>query len=402
MTGLRIRRGAAALGLLCSTALGGCGFLGSDGSAASAEQEPVQLTCPAAAADSGPLTLVVGARANSPQPVLPAQVKTLVHDAALAGQHIRIIRLDGDPGVLIDQPFDSQEAANQNKERLAKNLDAFTSEIEQYVDTLTPKAPQADYLTALSVAGRYTPAGGTIVVLDSGISTTGTVSFTDQSMFGFSADKVADFLDQQHLLPDLKGKAVVFGYLGQATAPQPKLEQNIQQNVTDLWTTIVTRAGASCHTYLDAPPAAASVTTNMAVAVVHPPVPAKPNTCGQTITQTVYFASGLPDFRDKESAETSLKSIAGLMVGGTQIARVVGSVSSDGDPGVDTVLSLSRAETVKQGLVARGVDQSRVTTAGAGTAAAGRKTDKTKDGTVIPWAAADNQSATITLVCPTS
>lgn len=393
-----VRRAGTALLLAAAGAvLSGCGFFSNSADAAP-QQQPLPMSCPGSG--TAPLTLVVGAHANSPQPELPPQIRTLVHDAALAGQDVQVELLDGAPTTVQDRHFSSN---SQNSRIRQHDLDQFIADTETAVAGLRPNAPEADFLTGLSVAGQHTPAGGTIVVLDSGVATAGPVSFKDQATFGVDPGEVSKYLLSQQLMPDLKGRAVVFVDLGQTAGPQPGFAQNVQTHISDLWSTIVKNAGASCQTSIQATHPQASVPTTVPVAVVKPQ-PAPPfNTCGTTTLGDdglVGFVAGSPDFRDPAIAKTTLSSLAQLLAGHTQQVRLIGSVSSDGVTTDDHILSLSRAEAVKNMLVGLGVDPSRITTEGAGAVVGpGHVQDRTANGSLIPWAAERNRSVTVVLNC---
>ena len=290
-----IRRAGAALLLAASGAvLSGCGFF-SDRADAAPHQQPLAMPCPGTG--TAPLTLVVGAHANSPQPALPPQIRTLVQDTALAGQDIQIELLDGAPTSVQVRHFSSNSQNSRIKQR---DLDQFVAGTEAEVAGLRPNAPEADFLTGLSVAGQHTPAGGTIVVLDSGVATAGPISFQNQAMFGVDPGEVSKYLSSQQLMPDLKGKAVVFVDLGQTAGAQPGFPQNVQSHISDLWTTIAKDAGASCHASILVTHPQASVPTTVPVAVVAPKPATDLKSCGNTPLGDdgpAGFVADPPDFR---------------------------------------------------------------------------------------------------------
>src|SRR5690242_8728528 len=71
--------------------------------------QAVDLTCPAQA--GGPVTLAVGARANSPAPVVPPAVVDLMREAAKQSKAISVVRVDGSPTTSFQGTF-SSDAAN--------------------------------------------------------------------------------------------------------------------------------------------------------------------------------------------------------------------------------------------------------------------------------------------------
>lgn len=384
-----------ALFLSGSVGLAGCDFLGSSASQAPTAR-PAPLSCPAGASKA--LTLVVGARANSPQPELPSQVQTLVYNAALAQQPINVVLLDGAPAAALSEQF---SAGNQKAELVNRNLNAFVNRTINFIGTLRPKTPQADVLAALSLAAQITPAGGTVVLLDSGIPTTGPISYQDPDMFGADPGEVAAFLSGKGLLPDLSGKALVLVNVGQSAAPQPLLEQNVRTQVVKLWEAVAQKAGAACSYDLQTATSGASVANALPVAVVQPPPPPAWSNCGTTTlgdNGAVGFIVGESQFRNPTAANSTLQSLAQVLLNHTQQVTLIGATSSEGDPQANITLSQSRAEAVKNVLVGMGVDASRITTEGKGSDGPGHITDIV-NGVLIPAAAEHNRSVTVTLTC---
>src|SRR5512138_1898418 len=96
--------------------------------------EAVDLGCPTQA--GGPVTLAIGARANSPTPVLPPAVVGLMREAAKQSQTISLVRVDGSPTVAFQGTFRT-DAANDVARR--SELDAFLRQAQDRVTKLQPK-----------------------------------------------------------------------------------------------------------------------------------------------------------------------------------------------------------------------------------------------------------------------
>jgi OmpA-OmpF porin, OOP family len=380
-----------AAGVLVAVALTGC-------AAARSGAEDTGLSCPARA--GGPVTVAVGARANSPAPVLPAPVVALMREAAKQGNAISLVRVDGSPSVAFQGAFRS-DAANDVARR--SELDAFVRQAVDRVGQLEPQSPEADVLAALNESARITPAGGTVVLLDSGLQTTGQLRFQDPGTFGADPSEVVGYLGARGLLPGLSARSVVLAGLGNTAQPQAALDQRLRGQVTAIWKAIVDAAHPSCVDVLDTAGSRASVTTPEQVSVVTLPSVQPFAACGTTVLTDGSTVGFLPDqavFRDRVAARTTLQGLAVVLLNGRQRVELIGTTSSAGTSEPSRVqLSLQRAQAVEAVLVELGVPAGRITTRGAGSRWLYRVNDRGPDGALIPAAAARNRSVVVRLSC---
>jgi OOP family OmpA-OmpF porin len=99
----------------------------------------------------------------------------------------------------------------------------------------------------------------------------------------------------------------------------------------------------------------------------------------------------------------TLQDLAALVINGRQEVELIGTTAMAGPSEVSRIeLSLRRAEAVKAVLVELGVPAERITTTGAGATWPDRVPDIAPDGSLIPWAAAQNRSVIVRLSCPTT
>jgi outer membrane protein OmpA-like peptidoglycan-associated protein len=361
----------------------------------------VDLVCPPQ--PGGPVTLAVGARANSSTPVLPPAIVDLMREAAKESQPISLVRVDGSPTVPFQGTFRS-DAAND----VARNseLEQFISSIQTRVTALRPNAPEADVLAALGEAARITPEGGTVVLLDSGLQTTGQIRYQDPGTFGADPQEFVAYLQNRSLMPSLTNRAVVLVGLGNTAEPQAALDPSLRARVTALWQTVASSAGASCVEVLDTAASRASVNTDIPVTPVTLPTVAPFQPCGDTVLRdgdTVGFLGDQAVFRDPAAARRTLQQLADLLIGGRQLVELIGTTATAGSDEAGRVrLSEKRAEAVKSVLVELGVPADRITTRGVGTSWPDRVNDIAPDGSLIPWAAALNRSVIVRLSCPTT
>ena len=363
--------------------------------------EPVDLACPSQ--PGGPVTLAVGARANSAAPVLPPPIVDLVREAAKQSQTVSIVRVDGSPTVSFQGTFRTDAA---NDVARASELEQFVRDVQNRVAALLPKAPEADVLAALGEAARITPAGGTVVLVDSGLQTTGQIRFQDPGTFGADPAEFVAYLRARSLMPALSDRSVVLVGLGNTAEPQAALDASLRGRVTALWQTVVQAAGASCVEVIDTAASRTSVATDVPVTLVTLPSVPPFQPCGETVLRDGDTVGFLPDqavFRDPAAARATLQELANLLLNGRQEVELIGTTATAGPSEEGRIqLSLRRAEAVKSVLVELGVPAERITTVGAGATWPDRIPDLAPDGSLIPWAAAQNRSVIVRLSCPTT
>jgi OmpA-OmpF porin, OOP family len=371
---------------------------------------PAHPTATAAGLPSGsclsaagvPLTLVVGERSNVPRAQYPDYLDSLVTTAAEDGQPITLIRIDGSPKVLPLQQFSGSGYGNQA---------AFQAAVSSYANSvldilngpdLRAMTPQADVLNALTLAVAQTPAGGNIIVIDSGLQTKGALLYQDQGTLMSPAGDVVQFLRQNpqgSLIPDLRGRHVLLSGFGYTAAPQASLNLPEQQNVIDQWKAIVTAGGASVCVDPSANTLgeAAGLPT---VARVPLPAPVIFHPCGTTVLSdqgSVGFNDNESTFRSPSRAKAALLQLAQQLKNGTEPITLIGSTSSEGSAAHNYTLSRERAQAVAKVLKKDGLNASRITIVADGPNYPGRVRDIGPNGQLILSAAEQDREVIVQL-----
>jgi OmpA-OmpF porin, OOP family len=308
------------------------------------------LSCPPPAAAG--LAIAVGARANSPQPVVPSAVGTRIVAAMRACRKITVIRVDGRPSVAGSLTFSTAARTQQNL-----NIDqaAFLDRVKELIATARARQPEANVLQALSVAAGAAGNGGTVVLIDSGVQTSDPLDFRKNNLTSRRPAAVVDALKQQHLLPDLSGRSLILAALGYTAAPQDALQDKNRAFLLDLWRGIVVAAGARNPQILEEPNTNASAVSSPAVSVVRFPTAAIHPLCDTLSvlpdSGEVGFVTNAANFRNPTAASTVLGKLAGfLLQNPTARVRIEGFVAHYGAGD----LSQRRADRVKQELMALG------------------------------------------------
>jgi hypothetical protein len=214
-----------------------------------------------------------------------------------------------------------------------------------------------DLIAFIAEALRVSPAPGTIIVVSSGLSTSGAF---DLRQVGWGADPraVAAQLKRRGLLPDLAGWRVVFSDLGATAAPQPALPLPQRAELTAYWLAICRGAGAlSCRTDLVTrpdPPSRSSTPVPVVQVPAITSVRGPHGWHGKDIPADMFFAFN--SARLLPGADAVLRPLVGLAISGHLKVSVAGYSSPDGGTAAyNKALSVRRAMAIRARLIALGV-----------------------------------------------
>jgi OOP family OmpA-OmpF porin len=335
-------------------------------------------SCPTGPVATG-LAIAVGDRAGSPRPSWPAQLDTQLtriikltsqqaaqHQTPTAGA--TFVRVDGRPsvGCVMSYDYTAGNVTAQNA-----NRQAFIGAVHQEVSRLTAVAPQADPLTALSQAAAAAGAGGTVVLIDSGLQTVAPLDFTREDLLDTDPGQVISQLKAAGELPGLGGRKVIMAGIGYTAPPQAPLDQDQRDHLAELWQQIAWAGGAAqvqTITTPDTEPSGARLPLVSTVKV------AGPNDVSLGCDQqsvlpddgAVGFQPDKTTFRDDSAAQAVLTRMASWLHAHPEAdAHLTGSIAHYGTDDPDG-LSLARAQRIQSVLVQLGAAPGQVTAAGAG------------------------------------
>ena len=390
---------AAAAAVLVGVGLAGCGS-STNGTSA----------LPACLTSEKPTALAIGARSNSPMPTLSAGVKATMNSALDAHQAITIVRIDGNPRVVFSQAFNPQGNSQTQKvqrDAYVANVNKILQGTGQTATDIRAQTPQADMLGALAVAASEVPPGGNVIVMDSGLQTTGLLNFT-AGLLNDDPQTIVNYLKSAGELPDMTGQHVYFVGLGWTAPPQPALDVRNRTRVVQTWEKLVTAAGASCVAFDPSAPVLQNAVPNrpLVTIVTPPPPPPPPGRCSVTDlgdANNVGFDFDSTTFRNPAGAHATLQKLADVMLRTGESVKLTGATSSEGSDQHNLALSSQRADAVKNVLVQMGVPSSRITTAGVGSHLPGRLNDRGPNGQLLIGPAIQNRKVVAKLTgagCP--
>jgi outer membrane protein OmpA-like peptidoglycan-associated protein len=334
-----------------------------------ADQAPAE--CPTTPAPG--VAIAVGARANTPAPVLAPELAELLETAIQNEQAITLVRVDGTPTIACVLRFHSDaenDVAHADDER------RFRERLLAVVGAVRAREPGADPMAALAVAADAAGRNGTVVLLDSGLQTLPPLDFTEPEFLGqvLAADPatVAAKLRKDGALPDFTGQALTLTGIGYVADPQPRLDEGEKQGLVRLWRAIAESAGARSVVIVPAASTRDAVPAVPEVPVVE--LPSRENIafgCDTTAqlhdTGPVGFMPDSTDFADPVAAANALREYATwLAEDRSRRAELTGTIAHYGENKPDHGLALWRAQAVANELIRLGADEAQVRASGAG------------------------------------
>ncbi len=316
------------------------------------------ITAPSNADVADVIVIAATATANEPAPALSLADVTLLQ--ATAGSSTSAVAFvvnpaDGQPIQLPLTPRRSDGQVEYGPRRpqiLAQNVSRVESQISHEAAT-----GPFDLLTTMLDAARVSTPPATMLLLTSGVTTSGGF---DLRQVGWAESPVsaAATLKQRGLLPDLAGWTVIFGGLGETAGRQPALPLPQQTTLASYWLAICHAAGAAACRVDDSPrPVRGSYSTVPVPVVAVPAVQSIIGPHGQQ--QSIVPADLLFAFNSATllpGANQYLAPIAARASAGSYSVSITGQASPDGGTASYNLrLSALRAQAVQRRLITLGL-----------------------------------------------
>jgi outer membrane protein OmpA-like peptidoglycan-associated protein len=375
-------------------------WLSTAGALAVATVTVAGCTAPVPSDPSGGVAIVLGARSNTPEPELLGVARQVALNAVDTRSPVSLVVADGEPFVVTaDEPDADGKTAGAAGKPEMDDRDA----LEDAVTSAAARSQESDLLGALGVAAKEldgAPGRPTLLVVDSGLSTTGALDFRKPGLLNADPADLAASVARSGDLPDLSGLHVVFQGLGETAPPQPSLGAVAREKLIDTWTAIAREAGA-LEVSIDRSSSDRSPDEDL------PPVSVvgERTTGGISCEENslvldggdVSFAADSARFRDPAAASDVLKPIAERIRDADATAVLTGTTADVGDVQGQKRLSLQRAQAVADLLARLGVPEQRMTVEGLGSDFPGYVRDHDGKGNLLPAPAAMNRKVVISL-----
>lgn len=314
-------------------------------------------------------------------------VQDTVYDTIRNYGFISVVNADGIPDVVLACSFDIDDKyKSASSERLDMDARAKATNLIAGMQNVIATDPEVDYLAALNLAVRTLSSlegydSKTIVVIGTGLSTTGVLDFQN-NLISADPETIIELLKQKDEIPDFNGITVYWQQMGDVAVPQQALT-SAQRNVLQQIYGGIIEAGGGTFVYnkIIANPVNEGTAYPTVTPVALPadtPISFEPelldsgeveNVLGEPVVLTeaqVTFIGDTAKYRYPEEAESVLKPIADFLMSNDVTILLCGTTAGDTNSAYTMELSQARAEAVKQSLVDLGVDPSRIIVVGLG------------------------------------
>ena len=203
--------------------------------------------------------ICLGAHVNNPVVNL-ALVEGEIYRACLSGGSVSLVVIDGQPFPLhIDIPAPEPGLSEAKYEQIASQ---YAAQIMETASKLHAQTKDVDTLQAVQLAARALesaesetgkPLTRELIIIDSCLSTRGTLSFVGSDIASLDPQQITDQLRQMEAIPNLQGLDVYVYSLGDVADKQDPLSQQERNNLKAIWETILSDSGAKVHMRADLP-----------------------------------------------------------------------------------------------------------------------------------------------------
>lgn len=335
------------------------------------------------------LVVIIGSHNNAPKVNL-GLIEELVYQACLSYGKITLICDDGSPySCVVDIP---EQQKGLTKAKYISIANEQTKEILEAASRMTAKTEQVDTLKAVQLGARSLKSAEIetdsavitrkMVILDSCLSTTGALNFTQSSLDGISVDDIIRQLRDIGELPDMSIIDEVTVYTcGDTAGRQPTLTESNRETLKDVWSSLFSACGVTANMKDDLPLSAVYDTDDLpgvdTVAVEQDSVSISSEEETGEVLQTgvvisfdetsVSFRPGTAELADPDKAQKSLEYVTGFLSSHPNYELLIcGTTACWGGEAYCRDLSVRRAEAVRGLLIESGIAEDRLCVAGVG------------------------------------
>lgn len=324
------------------------------------------------------LVIISGVHSNSPRPAVSGQTATeaILNSTSNSGQ-ICIVINDGKPFALADYQIkeQSQSLSKTKREQIAQEL---AGRVVAVLNGAASVTPEVDTMASLHLAARaFSDSDGQkkiLLIMDSGLSTSGYVDFT-QNLLRANSDAVVEYLQNNNALPDLSGVSVIWAGLGDVAGDQEPLTPNCLQTLKEIWEEVLYSSGASEVEFSNDLPSTqqageelpyvtpVQIMQDAPFEFTEAPLE-KPLVLDE---EKILFLPDSAEFADLDSAKTVLEPIANYLASHSDYSIVVaGTTATVGNNESCVAFSRKRANAVESLLISLGAEEGQIATIGLG------------------------------------
>lgn len=317
-------------------------------------------------------------------------VQDTVSSAVESNGFISVICIDGEPDLLAANLYKIPERyANSDKAKLEADALIKANTMLRELETVKADDPESDVLGSLRLAVRsladISGMEKTILVIDSGLSTTGVMDFNCNLILSDPED-LANMLEERSAIPNFEGITVIWLQMGDTALPQEPLTDAQREKLTAIWKAVIEKTGGTFKCS-EAPankanssseyPFVSPVSLPDETPITFDPVVIEEATESKDdeffqepqllSEEQVKFIGDSDQYIDVVQAEEAIRPVAQYMESHPDMRLLlIGTTAGDKTTEFSLQLSRSRAETVKSTLISLGIASDRIETLGLG------------------------------------
>ncbi len=298
---------------------------------------------------------------------------------------IAVVNADGNPEIVHAASYDLEDKyKSASKEKLDMDARSKATNIILSMQSIMADDPEVDYLESLRLAVRTLSSlegydSKTIVLMGTGLSTTGVMNFNN-NLISAEPEMVVNLLNEKSEIPDFNGITVYSQQLGDVAAPQQELTSAQRIKLEKIYGGIVeTGGGIFVYNEIIANPVDDTKQYPSVTPVKLPSdapisfeevVFEEENIFEEPVFLTeekIGFVADKDVFLNPTEASETLRPVAEYLASHPSISIVLaGTTAGDSDSDFTMTLSKQRAEAVKDALIDLGVSADRIITLGLG------------------------------------
>lgn len=317
------------------------------------------------------VSVVTGVHSNSNVISVNAEeIRDKIYQCAYTHGTVSLIRVDGKPEEFLKANIPEPTTKGLSERKLESIAQGYVDEIMTAFHTEgMAKYEEVDTLEAIRLAANSlkTMEGDKyLVIVDSGLATTGYVNFCENDLFHTPTEEIVTVLGKEKAIPDLAETRVVWLYAGETAEPQTRLSEAQKDKLIEIWTAILTEAGAASVEFCSDSASSTPYTDLPKVSVVNTEeraIDVKPLETVTLDSETVSFLGDEAVFVDPSKAEEAISKVAEILLENPQNqVYVVGSTASSVGEGASygQQLSEERAHAVVETLMSYGVPEKQI------------------------------------------
>ena len=325
------------------------------------------------------ISLVVSGHKYFPKLSLSDKLYSRIYNGCYTYGDVSAVVVDGDPFLAFNYTIKAPDV-NVDSAKKKQIATGNTDQIMSDLSNLAGKTPEADLLSAIQLSADMlystdSPTEKTMVIYDSGLSTTGILNFAEQNLIETPAESIVAQLKEIHEIPDLTDVHVLWLGCGEVCGEQQKLSEDYKNKLETIWKEILIEGGASNVVFQPSESSGEEPDKELpdcsTVPVIEKPIVITGKTMPE-ITKwdgesSVRFKGDLAEFVDVAAAKKDLRPAAEYLAANpTESVYIFGMTATITGGGSGIELAEARANACKDVMKEYGVNDKQMTVVGLG------------------------------------